>query len=84
MLTTYGCCAILMMFGAETAERSTLTGHQARPGAALLLCRGLGAAPPDWQRRGLMLQSARSPYRERRKHLPMPRTSLYWPGPVGA
>lgn len=84
MLTTCGCYAILLMFGAETAERSTLTGHQARPGAALLLCRGLGAAPPDWQRRGLMPQSARSHYRERRKHLPLPLTSLYWLGPEGA
>lgn len=46
MLTTCGCYAILMMFGAETAERSTLTGHQARPGAALLLCRGAGGSAP--------------------------------------
>lgn len=69
---------------AMAGKRSTLKGH--KPGSVLRFCLagGLGAAPPDWQRRGLMPQSASSPYRERRKHLPMPRTSLYWPGPEGA
>lgn len=64
-------------------KRSILKGHE--PGSVLRFCLagGLGAAPPDWQRRGLMSQSARSPYRERRKHLPMPVPHSIGPAPKG-